>query len=972
MKNNKHLIKEKKTGNSKTALFIVLGVIVLAIVVLAVITGIRNNKKLYARSAVANNMLSYEATYADYLEEHGYAGTLSSARAEIDIKSFETSGELEAVMGETGLVTENDGRVSWKFNVPETGFYNLKLTYLALAGTTSDIQRAIYIDGEIPYSACNRIVISRWWEDYDIQTKKGNELRPDSYEVFSVKEWFVEDSDRRNNAPLLFYLTEGQHTLTFETVKEPLEFVALSFEAYEAPRTYAEVINSLKSQYDTYTGDALIMQAERKGDGVIAVNKSETSISVQKNHTDSLVVPYHAYYNRYNTIGGTSWEYPGDTVTWTVSVEKEGLYEISFKGRQNTNRGVTSYRRLWVNGVVPYSDVNAIGFDYSSEMNNYVVAGSNGEPLLFHLNAGENTISLEVVMGPFGSILAEIEESLKVLNTTYLHVIQLTGQAPSRFIDYEIDKKVPEFRTNMKAESERLVRIVDEIVAITGEKGENTALLQKMAIEAEGLAAKPESVIEELAQLKNNISAVGTWIVQVSAMPLELDSFALFGENGKLPGSKENPFIGAANGTLRFFASFFIDNNSVGESEGAGEPITVWVASYGKEQAQIIQNLVDNTFAPNNNIPVKIQLIPADVVLRAALAGNGPDVVIGLGQSTVQDFAMRNATLDLTQFSDYEEVTTVFPESTLMTAGYNGGVYGLPETANFLMMFYREDILKELNASVPKTWTEFIELLPVLQQNNYSAFIPNAYVNDGGGGFYLALVQQYGGVVYNGTGSSYGVSSGLSSNEAMEAFKDYTDFYTNYGLNVQVDFSNRFRTGEIPIGIANYTMFCTLEIFAPEIKGVWNFTPIPGTMDENGNINNNVLVGTSDTVIMRRAKNPENAWKFIKWWMSSQTQLDYCRTVEAVMGTAARVATANLEVMEQLPWSNSELKALQAQISHSTGIGAVPGYYMTDRMISYAFSNVITNNSNPRESLYLNVESINKELTRKRNELGLD
>ena len=52
--------------------------------------------------------------------------------------------------------------------------------------------------------------------------------------------------------------------------------------------------------------------------------------------------------------------------------------------------------------------------------------------------------------------------------------------------------------------------------------------------------------------------------------------------------------------------------------------------------------------SPNTGIQVNLQLIPVDVVLRAALAGDGPDVVIGLGQGTLQDFAMRNAITDLT------------------------------------------------------------------------------------------------------------------------------------------------------------------------------------------------------------------------------------------------------------------------------------------------------------------------------------
>ena len=127
----------------------------------------------------------------------------------------------------------------------------------------------------------------------------------------------------------------------------------------------------------------------------------------------------------------------------------------------------------------------------------------------------------------------------------------------------------------------------------------------------------------------------------------------------------------------------------------------------------------------------------------------------------------------------------------------------------------------------------------------------------------MALVMQYAGEIYTGTGKDYGEKSGLSSNEAMEAFKDYTDFYTNYGLDVQVDFSNRFRTGEVPIGIANYNTFCTLEIFAPEIKGLWNFTSVPGTEEEDGSVNNLVLVDTADTVIMRRVKDPERAWSFL-------------------------------------------------------------------------------------------------------------
>lgn len=946
---------------------LIIPAVIIALLIALLLTG---GKETILNAAAKDVMEGYEESYKDYLTENGYDGSMASSVIDVPLDSFTAEGDIKCEKGENGLLTEGNGSVTLNFRAEEEGFYNLLIDYIALPGTTSDIQRKIYIDGETPYSDLDQIVIRRMWSDDKINIKNHNELRPKAYELYDKVSWYAEDKNRRNNEPLKFFLSKGKHTITFETVKEPLEFAGLSFRSEQKPQNYEEAFAELKKQFKEYDGSILVLQAERCEGGTKAIKKSSSYISVVKNHSDSKVVPFHPYYNRYNTIGGQTWENPGDSIAWTVEVPEEGLYCLTFKGRQSTNRGVTSYRRLYINGSVPYSEMNAIGFDYSPEMNNYTVTDKNGDPCLFHLVKGENEIVLENVMGPFGEIITEVEQSMKNLNDDYLRVIRLTGQAPDRYIDYQIADKVEGFRDSMKTESERLNRIIDEIVEITGEKGENTALLEKMAIEAEGLYKDPEKIVRELNQFKNNVSAIGTWLVTVEQMPLELDSITLSAEGEKLPDPRESGWAAFTNGTLRFFASFFIKSGDVGTAE-ASDPLTVWVASYGKEQAQIMQNLSDDYFTPDSNIPVRIQLIPVDVVLRAALAGNGPDVVIGLSQSTLQDFAMRDATLDLSKLDGYKEATAPFPKSTLDTASYNGGVYGLPETANFMMIFYRKDILGELGVEVPETWDDFIKMLPILQQNNYGAFVPNAYINDGSGNlnFYLSMVSQYGGDVYEGEGNDYGIRSGLGSTPAMEAFKDYTDFYTNYGMEKQIDFSNRFRTGEIPVGIVNYTTFCTLEIFAPEIKGEWSFAPVPGVMKDDGTVDNTVIVDTVDTVIMKQTDMPDAAWRFVKWWMQSDTQLSYCQNVESIMGSAARVASANPDVIKQLPWSDSELTALLSQLQSTKGIPAVPGYYMTARMVSYSYSDVVTNNSNPRETLYLNIKSIDNELKRKRTEL---
>lgn len=923
---------------------------------------------------------SYEESYQTYLTENGYSGQLSQNVIEIDLEKYKASQDMAAYAGQQGIVTEDSGWISWDFQVAESGFYNLELGYIALPGTTSDIQRKITIDGETPYEALSQVVISRYWTDGEIKVKNDNEIRPESLEVYSEQKWFLEDYQRRNNGPLVFYLEAGRHSIAFEVVKEPLEYTSLTFCARELPPSYAETVADLKGRYPVYDGETLIGQAERREGITTDIVKSSSAINIQKNYSDSRLEPYHPYHLLYNTIGASDWSKPGDSITWIVEAPREGLYELTFKGRQNRNRGVTSYRRVYINGSVPYEEMLSVGFPFQGDMNNYTLADESGEPYLFYLQAGSNTITLENVMGPMGGIITRVEESMSALNRMYLEVVQLTGQAPSKFIDYEIVRNIPGFADVMEEQGKVLREIVEEIVTITGEKGENTVLLEKMATEAEELAADPESVTEELGQLKGNISALGTWLVNVADMPLEVDYLALSAPGAELPEAQDGFWAGLKNGTVRFFSTFFVKNSQISQEEGGSDSLKVWLASYGREQAQMIQNMIEEDFTPQTDISVNLQLIPVDVVLRAALAGNGPDVVIGLSQGTLQDFAMREAVVDLSGLEGYQEATERFYQSVLDSSGFQGGTYGMPEQATFMMLFTRDDILGDLGLEAPATWTEFLEMIPELQKNNYNAYVPNVQQTensligtsiDYNMHLYQSMVMQNGGDVYMGEGNDYGIESGLNSDAATEAFKDYTDFYISYGLDVQLDFANRFRTGEVPVGIINYTMFNALEIFAPEIKGQWSFHPLPGVEQEDGSVDNTFVVDTVQSVIMSASKDVEDSWEFLKWWTSTDTQLGFANLLESLMGSSARYAAADPEVIRQLPWSNAELQSLLGQFEHTAGLPAVPGNYMTTRMVQYAFNDTVSDNANPRETLYLNIKDINEELTRKRQELHL-
>jgi len=340
---------------------------------------------------------------------------------------------------------------------------------------------------------------------------------------------------------------------------------------------------------------------------------------------------------------------------------------------------------------------------------------------------------------------------------------------------------------------------------------------------------------------------------------------------------------------------------------------------------------------------------------------------LDMPQVNVLNFAMRNALMDLSVFEDFADISSKFFPSAIDAATFLDGVYGLPERQMFPMMFVRDDIFLELGITPPQTWEEFNRAIAELNIHNYDAFVPVPGMT-----VYFSKVFQKGGDLYEGLGQDYGISTGLYSEAAMRAFSDYVFLYTAHGLPVAADFANRFRTGEMPLGIFEYTLYNTLELFAPEIRGLWSFRPIPGVRNDSG-INNTALALVTYSVILDSCNNKEAAWKFLRWWLSTEIQSEYAFQLEAVLGTAGRLPTANPQVLRNLPWSRDAAQALLSQFENTVGVPDIPGGYMTVRMVDFAFRSVVTgsNAMRPRQALYVNLPAIDRELTQKRIEFNL-
>ncbi|HEX7057204.1 MAG TPA: extracellular solute-binding protein [Bacilli bacterium] len=915
--------------------------------------------------------------YADYLAKHEDA-VFPEHEIVIEAADFHTAegdgfAKLEGFAGDSGvsLKTGEQGLVEWRVEVPETGWYNLSALYYPIAGKSASIERSLLLDGEVPFNEAAHLKFDRIWVNASKKVKRdnrGNDLRPQQVEQPEWRETLLKDSDGYYEDPFRFYLTAGTHSLSFVSSHEPMVVRRLKLVPYKEPAAYKETLQQYLAEGLKETKDWLLtIQGED------AVKKSSPTLYPQAERSSSAVTPYSPKLIRVNSIGGYNWRMPGDWIEWEVDVPETGLYKIGMKAKQNFVRGIYSTRRLLINGEVPFKEANRIPFRFKSGYRIDVIGGD--QPYLFKLQKGKNVIRLENSLGGFAPLIREVKDSLYTLNAMYRKIVMITGTAPDPYRDYRVDKLVPHLIETFQAESERLKAISNELHRLSGGSSDSEALLKTMAVQLDDMIKDPDTIPRRLTAYKINTGGLGTWLQRTLEMPLQIDEIYVAAPNQKFPPAGSGFLAGLKHEMLTFAWSFFIDYNQIGNVADKNDQrsISVWIGS-GRDQANTLKALIDESFTPDSGINVNLKLVQMNTLLPATLAGQGPDVAMQIGSDIPVNFGMRHAAYNLSKFSDYQEVAQRFRPSALVPYTYENGIYALPETQTFNMLFYRQDVLSELGLQVPQTWDDVHNLLAVLNKNHMQFGLPFTFIptypgqNIPPNPVYATLLLQNGGQFYRDGGKE----SDLDSRIGVETFKIWTEFYTDYKLEREFDFANRFRTGEMPIGIADYTLYNQLTVFAPEIRGMWAFAPMPGTKQPDGAIRRDTPGGGSAVMMLASAKDKDAAWEFMKWWTSDETQIAFGREMEALMGAAARYPTANTKALDSLPWPITDYENLKAEFIWVRGIPEVPGGYFTGRHLQNAFYKVVVDKkAEPRDAILDYTQYIQDEIKTKRKEFGL-
>lgn len=901
-----------------------------------------------------------------------------SAITEADVKVVEYDSVKGLYMPERGIST-------WEVEVEQAGYYHLYLKYYPTTehGKSSSIERSLMINGKTPFLGADSFVFYRIWGNRDPEIAKdinGNDIKPKQVEKPAWQEVYLVDDMGYINEPYLFYFKAGKNTISFEAIKEPLVINTIKLLPKVDTMTYAEYQQLMSGKANLAPEKTQIrIEAEK------AVAKSSPTLYPISDRASMLTEPYDVSKIRLNTIGGTNWKIPGDKITWEFEVKHAGYYNISMRARQNQVRGMYSSRKVYIDGKVLFEELNDVNFKYENRWQNVTLGNKDGA-FEFYFEPGKHTITMEVTLGQYGSLIKETEEVIDHLSALYREIIRYTSVNPDTGRDYQLTERVPNMIARFQEASDRLKYISNEIARISGGKSDKTGVIDSVVIQIDDLIKKHRSIPSRLLQLNNNISSLGNLLILLRELPLTIDYIMVHTSDVKLPRANESFFERIWKGILQFWYSFFNDYSAISKTKSGEEvsSIEVWM-TMGRDQANIIRQLIDESFTPETNIGVDLKLVSGDVLLRATLAGIGPDVAMNVDSTLPVNYALRDAVYDISQFPDYHDfVGTYLPyeqkqfhPTALDQFSFNGGVYALPEKLTFLMMYVRDDIVNDLGLKVPKTWKEIIEIIPDLQANQLQFYLP---VNEAGASalnpIFVAMLYQNGGELYINDAKE----TGLLSKEAMDTFEFWTEFYTLYSFPKAANFLNRFRTGEMPMGIAYYEAYNTFSVFAPELRGKWSFHPIPGTerVDENGNVyidNTATAIGSGVVMLKQPALKSEkvrnDAWEFMKWWTSTETQVQFGREMEGILGPAARHNTANKLALEQLAWPAKDQKALLEQQKNIRSIPQVAGGYIVGREVENAFRKVINNLTNARETLYEYALSINREIDRKRKEFNL-
>lgn len=892
----------------------------------------------------------------------------TEAAQTVSVTDSRSGGEIK--FSERDAVALSEGQShDFTLTTPAAGGYWLSVVYRAIPGRQINPEASFTLTGaDAQYQ--QSLYFARRWVDIHTNGRfqldsNGNEVLPKTQEESVWQQAVYGLSAETGSAAV--QLEKGEYTLNLKLASEAVEIGDVRLIS-EQPQSYESYLASVKNPQSAAEAEPVTLETEliaAKSDSSIIATYDRSSPTISPNYPDTIAL---------NIVGGGAYSEQGQWIEWHFSVEKDGFYSISARYQQDGLRELGVGRKIYIDGVIPFAEFENFLFPYCTNYSTLTLADEAGEPYAVYLTAGEHTLRMEVSQTHLEQAIIELKNYISECNSMYRRIISITGADPDIYRDYYLDKELPELMPFLNDSVTRLNALAASIEACSEDgEGSESATLHDTVRTLERFIKKPYKIPATLSEFKNRIDSMADLIQTLETQSLTLDYITFTPKDipqeeqgffGKLWSGVSKTFNYLGFRFKAFLASFSGEDRTT--SGTAPRTIKVWInmgdilvsgSASGRDQMQIIRQLSDDSFTTEHNISVEFSLVSAgDTLSQAILAGKGPDVALFVGEQTVVNLGIRGVLADMTEMPDYDALAAQVYDSALVPFTFGGGVYAMPVTQTFNMMFVRDDIFSELGLAVPNTWDDFYAVQKKLAEKKLEIGIPESQ------DIFEMLLMQHGGSIYNEDCTA----SALKSQEAVEAFTQWTDLYIKYTLPLSFSFVNRFRTGEMPIGIMSYTMYNQLCVAAPEIKDQWSMYPVPATVRADGTLDRSQASVNTGCVIMKGSEELDAAYEFMRWWIDSKTQTEFGRQVESVLGKSARYNTANSVTFEQLNWTGRELEVLREARRDVSDTPQTMVTYYVSRCISNAFRRVVYSYEKPRDVIYRYSDDLDLEFDRKK------
>lgn len=763
------------------------------------------------------------------------------------------------------------------------------------------------------------------------------------------------------NSPLLLELSEGENTVVIRKKSGQVQIHNISFVQYSQVPSYEEYIAELHIEKENYdaVSENFVLEAEHftyKNDGIFGVSS--------KKHY--LASPYETGNALLNVID-RNYNQSGQKIAYAIEIKEDGFYYIGLRGATVGKDNSPVFLDIEIDGDVPFEEFDQVRLPYNRQLTDYM----NQHPVF--LTKGIHEIAFVQNSNAYSFIANDMKQLTDEINEMAISIKRLTGNVHDRNREWNMEEYLPNMVTDMESWNEQLIGFEQRLSQVIN--GNDTDVLSSEELENIRMAKMQlAKLLEEPNAVPNNINILsegGNSVLQMLSssyyklylQELLIDQIIITTDVNQHIYKESNFAYGLFEGIRTFVDSFREEENIVADEN----TLDVWIRG-SRQYRDTLQLLADERFTEKTGIKIKLSLINDQGKLTLAnAAGKQPDVALSVDSYYVNDLAVRGSLADLRQFDGIYDVLEDVAPGSLLQMIIDDKLYGLPQTQDFYMLFYRKDILEELQLDVPKTWDEVMLMLPVLQRYGMNFYTPLSSENSfKSWPMTMPFYTQFNAKIYAEDGSK----TIIDAEEGVNAMRYMTELFTVYGLPIQVkSFYNDFRFGLAPIGVGNFTNYIELRNGAPELANRWGIALVPTLKD--GEKSAHWTTGASQAICMFEASNKkEKSWEFIQWWLSEDIQVEYTNRLQTVYGREYLWNSGNLKALAKMPLPVEDLAIMNEQVKWIKEAPKIPGGYFTEREVSNAWNRIVFDGVDVRTAIGDSTIISNREITRKLEEFG--